>query len=87
MGFCQLYLGTGRHHLDSLRPDADIPGERFVLQVHINEMLGWGDLGFYLCLPWPALGGNSSRVVGTEEQKALLKKKFDSKSPPGPAWP
>ncbi|MDM7994556.1 MAG: acyl-CoA dehydrogenase family protein [Acidobacteriota bacterium] len=79
--FANFIWETGRHHLDSLRPDADIPGERFVLQVHINEMLGWGDLGFYLCLPWPALGGNFIRVVGTEEQKALLKKKFDSKKP------
>ncbi len=47
-----------------------------MLQIHINEMIAWGDLGFYLCLPWQALGGNFIRVIGTEEQKKLLMKKF-----------
>jgi acyl-CoA dehydrogenase len=79
--FARFIWETGRHHLDSLKPDSKIPGERFVLQVHTNEMLGWGDLGFYLCLPWPALGGTFIRVVGTEPQKALLKKKFDNEKP------
>ncbi len=79
--FARFIWDEGRHHLDSLRPDSSIPGERFVLTVHINEMLGWGDLGFYLCFPWPALAGTFIKVVGTEEQKALLAKKFKSEKP------
>jgi acyl-CoA dehydrogenase len=79
--FARFIWDTGRFAMDSLRPDADVPGERFMLQIHINEMIAWGDLGFYLCLPWPALGGNFIRVVGTEEQKALLREKFKSKKP------
>jgi acyl-CoA dehydrogenase len=79
--FANFIWETGRHKLDSLRPDSNIPGERFVLQVQTNEMMGWGDLGFYLSIPWPALGGTFIRVVGTEQQKALLKKKFENEKP------
>ncbi|HTY63717.1 MAG TPA: acyl-CoA dehydrogenase family protein [Acidobacteriota bacterium] len=79
--FANYIWKTARHKLDSLRPDSDIPGERFMLQVHTNEMMGWGDLGLYLCLPWQALGGNFIRVIGTEEQKQLLMKKFHNAKP------
>ncbi len=54
-----------------------------MLQIHTNEMIAWGDLGFYLCLPWQALGGNFIRVIGTEEQKKLLMEKFNH---PNPTW-
>lgn len=81
--FASFIWETARHKLDSLRPDSAIPGERFMLQVHINEMMGWGDLGFYLCLPWQALGGNFIRVIGTKEQKELLMRKFRN---PKPTW-
>jgi acyl-CoA dehydrogenase len=79
--FARFIWDTGRHKLDSLRPDSEIPGERFMLQVHTNEMLGWGDLGFYLCLPWPALAGTFIRVVGTEKQKARLREIFKNTKP------
>lgn len=79
--FARFIWDTARHKLDSLRPDAEIPGERFVLQVHTNEMLAWGDLGFYLCIPWQALGGNFIRVIGTDEQKKLLMRKFRNAKP------
>jgi acyl-CoA dehydrogenase len=81
--FARFIWNTARHKIDSLRPDAVVPGERFMLQIHINEMFGWGDLGLYLCLPWPALGGTFIRVVGTEEQKRLLIGKFHN---PEPTW-
>lgn len=81
--FANFIWNEARHKLDSLRPDSVIPGERFMLQVHINEMMAWGDLGFYLCLPWQALGGNFIRVIGTEEQKKLLMQKFNN---PKPTW-
>jgi acyl-CoA dehydrogenase len=79
--FARFIWDTARKKLDSLRPDAVVPGERFMLQVHINEMFGWGDLGFYLCLPWPALGGTFIRVIGTDEQKTRLMEKFKSDKP------
>jgi acyl-CoA dehydrogenase len=81
--FANFIWDTARHKLDSLRPDSVIPGERFMLQIHTNEMMAWGDLGFYLSLPWQALGGNFIRVIGTEEQKKLLMKKFNH---PKPTW-
>ena len=81
--FARFIWDTARNTLDSLRPDSVIPGERFMLQIHTNEMIAWGDLGLYLCLPWQALGGNFIRVIGTEEQKKLLMKKFNH---PNPTW-
>jgi acyl-CoA dehydrogenase len=79
--FADLIWNTARDSIDSLRPDADVPEERFMLQVHINEMMGWGDLGYYMCLPWPALGGTFIRVVGTEKQKEQVIEKFKSARP------
>ena len=81
--FARFIWDTARNTLDSLRPDSVISGERFMLQIHTNEMIAWGDLGLYLCLPWQALGGNFIRVIGTEEQKKLLMKKFNH---PNPTW-
>ena len=79
--FARFIWDTARKKIDSLRPDAVVPEERFMLQVHINEMLGWGDLGFYLSIPWPALGGTFIKVMGTEEQKANLAQKFKADKP------
>jgi acyl-CoA dehydrogenase len=79
--FSRFIWDTARKKIDSLRPDSIVPGERFMLQIHINEMMGWGDLGFYMALPWQALGGNFIRVIGTDEQKAILAKKFNSDKP------
>lgn len=79
--FARLIWDTARHSIDSLRPDAVVPEERFMLQIHINEMMSWGDLGYYMCLPWPALGGTFIQVVGTEKQKALVKEKFKNTRP------
>lgn len=40
------------------------------------EQLSWGDVGIYLCLPWPALGGSAIEAVGTLEQKERFLKRF-----------
>jgi len=72
---------TARKTLDSLRPGAVFPEEPFMLQIHINEMFSWGDFGFFMCLPFPALGGNAIEVSGTEEQKARLREKFQGDKP------
>jgi acyl-CoA dehydrogenase len=79
--FAKLIWDTARHKIDSLKPDAIVPEERFMLQIHVNEMMSWGDLGYYMCLPWPALGGTFIRVVGTKKQKELVKEKFKNANP------
>jgi acyl-CoA dehydrogenase len=72
---------TARKKLISLRPGAVFPDEPFMLQMHTTEMISWGDFGFFMCLPWPALGGNAIEVSGTEEQKARLRHKFQGDKP------
>ena len=81
--FARFIWDTARKNLDSLMPDAVVPDEPFMLQIHINEMISWGDVGFFMCLPWPALGGNAIQTTGTEEQKKLLMEKFHQ---PKPTW-
>ncbi len=79
--FANLIWNTARKSIDSLGPDAALFDERYMLQFHINEMISWGDIGYYLCLPWPALGGIFIQVVGTEKQKERLREKFKSDRP------
>jgi len=81
--YAQSIWNTARQTLQSLNPRAVVPEEAFMLQVHTNEMISWGDAGFYLCLPWPALGGNAIRVTGTENQKARMTERFQGDAP---AW-
>ncbi len=79
--FARFMWDTARKRLDSLRPGAAVPEEPFMLQTHTTEMLSWGDFGLYMCIPWPALGGNAIMVSGTEEQKSKLREKFQGDAP------
>jgi len=79
--FARFIWDEGRMTLDCLRPWAEVPEEEFMLQIVTTEMISWGDLGFFMCLPWPALGGNAIMVSGTEEQKALVRDKFRGDKP------
>lgn len=79
--FVRFIWNTGRKSLDCLRPGAVVPDEPLMLQMHITEMICWGDFGFFMCLPWPALGGNAIGVSGTEEQKARLRDRFQGDKP------
>lgn len=79
--FARFMWDTARKHLDSLRPGAMVPEEPLMLQMHTTEMLSWGDFGLFMCIPWPALGGNAIMVSGTEEQKAKLREKFQGEAP------
>jgi acyl-CoA dehydrogenase len=72
---------TARKKLHSLDPSVVVPDEPFMLQLHMIEMISWGDAGFFLCLPWPALGGNAIFTTGTEEQKEKLAKRFQGGEP------
>lgn len=40
------------------------------------EMMSWGDVGIYLCLPSAALGGSAIEAVGTPEQKIRFLTRF-----------
>jgi acyl-CoA dehydrogenase len=79
--FARFIWDTGRKTLDSLRPEAVVPEESFMLQMHTTEMISWGDFGMFMCLPWPALGGNAIMVSGTDEQKARLRERFQGDKP------
>jgi acyl-CoA dehydrogenase len=79
--FVRFIWNTGRKTLDSLMPGADVPDESFMLQIHTTEMISWGDVGFFMCLPWPALGGNAIQTTGTEDQKKRLTKRFHGNKP------
>ncbi len=79
--YARFIWDTARKTLTSLRPGADAPDEPFMLQMHTTEMITWGDFGFFMCLPWPALGGNAIGVSGTEEQKTRLKQRFEGNKP------
>lgn len=70
-----------RKKLESLDPAAVVPEEPFMLQVHMIEAISYGDASFFLCLPWPALGGNAIQTTGTPEQKARLTERFQSSNP------
>jgi acyl-CoA dehydrogenase len=72
---------TARRKLESLDPSAIVPEESFMLQLHMIEMISWGDAGFFMCLPWPALGGNAIFTTGTAEQKEKLAKRFQGSKP------
>jgi acyl-CoA dehydrogenase len=79
--FVRYIWDTARKKIDSLMPGAEFPDEPFMLQIHINEMFSWGDVGFFMCLPWPALGGNAIQNTGTEGQKKLLMERFHGDKP------
>jgi acyl-CoA dehydrogenase len=72
---------VARKSIRSLRSDvADMP-ERLMTQIHVNEMISWGDAGLFLATPWPALGGYALLTNGSEAQKARLLSKFDGDKP------
>jgi acyl-CoA dehydrogenase len=79
--YAKFIWDTARKKLESLNPSAVVPDEPFMLQIHMIEMISWGDAGFFMCLPWPALGGNAIQSTGTEEQKEKLVNKFQGSKP------
>ncbi len=79
--FAKYIWNTARKKLESLDPSVVVPEEPFMLQLHMIEMISWGDAGFFMCLPWPALGGNAIFTTGTKEQKDNLAKRFQGSEP------
>lgn len=70
-----------RNVLFGFRPSRTASDEAFMTQVFINETISWGDAGFFLEIPWPALGGYAVKATGTEEQKERFLKRFEGEKP------
>ncbi len=79
--YARFIWNTARKILVCLKPWAASPEEAFMSQILMTEMICWGDFGFFMCLPWPALGGNAIQTTGTEEQKARLRNRFEGDKP------
>jgi acyl-CoA dehydrogenase len=77
--FVKFIWDEARYKLGCLLPGSMDLQEPFMTQIHNLEALAWGDLGLYLCLPWPALGGTAVLATGTEEQIERFLKRFHGK--------
>src|SRR5499433_3023752 len=59
----------------------DGPAERNLAMCVTVEELCWGDVGLYLSMPGPRLGGAAVAAAGTTEQKARFLSRFTSGKP------
>ncbi len=57
------------------------PSERTVRSAVLIEELSWGDVGLYLSIPHPALGGAAVVAAGTPEQKERFLSRFRDGEP------
>ena len=74
--FANFIWKEGRKTLKILAPGEETFEAPFMLQMHVNEMIGWGDMSFYMCLPYPSLGGTAITSTGNESQKKRLIDRF-----------
>lgn len=57
------------------------PRTYYVDFCHMVEMMAWGDVGLYLCIPSSGLGGTAIEAVGTLEQKERFLRRFTEGEP------
>ncbi|MFQ5612624.1 MAG: acyl-CoA dehydrogenase family protein [Anaerolineae bacterium] len=57
------------------------PKTTFVDYCCAVEMMAWGDVAMYLCIPNPGLGGTAVEAVGTLEQKERFLRRFTEGEP------
>ena len=57
------------------------PSERNVRSAILVEELSWGDVGLYLSIPHPGLGGAAVAAAGTPEQKERFLARFRDGEP------
>jgi acyl-CoA dehydrogenase len=57
------------------------PGTAYLRMIFLAEMLSWGDVGQYLCMPHPLLAGSAIEAVGTTEQKLKFLARFGEGDP------
>lgn len=58
------------------KPAKDKPSMAYIRLIALAEMLSWGDVGQYLCMPAPLLAGSAVEAVGTTEQKLKFLTRF-----------
>jgi acyl-CoA dehydrogenase len=57
------------------------PKSYYVDLCFVVEMMAWGDVGLYLCVPNPGLGGTAVESVGTLDQKERFLRRFTEGEP------
>lgn len=50
--------------------------------IHVIETMAWGDVGLYLSIPGPGLGGAAIQAAGTPEQRERFLKRFAESEEP-----
>jgi acyl-CoA dehydrogenase len=82
--------GKPKHTATGLRPPAagtiaresgELPPMGSMALIHVIEALAWGDVGLYLSIPGPGLGGAAVDAAGTPEQKERFLKRFTEGEP------
>lgn len=68
--------GGGEPAASSSNGKSGRPGTQYLRLMMLVEMLSWGDVGIYLCMPSAALGGSAIEAVGTPEQKLRFLSRF-----------
>jgi acyl-CoA dehydrogenase len=63
------------------RESGELPPTGSMTLIHTIEALAWGDVGLYLSIPGPGLGGAAVQAAGTAEQKERFLKRFTEGEP------
>jgi len=74
-------FGDGKQKQEPKEPMDKRPSERNVRSAVLVEELSWGDVGLYLSIPHPGLGGAAVAAAGTPEQKERFLARFRDGEP------
>lgn len=74
-------FGDGKQKQESQEKTDRPPSERNVRSAILVEELSWGDVGLYLSIPHPGLGGAAVAAAGTPEQKERFLARFRDGEP------
>ena len=74
-------FGDGKQKQEPQEKTDRRPSERNVRSAVLVEELSWGDVGLYLSIPHPGLGGAAVAAAGTPEQKERFLARFRDGEP------
>ena len=74
-------FGDGKQKPEPQEKKDRSPSERNVRSAILVEELSWGDVGLYLSIPHPGLGGAAVAAAGTPEQKERFLARFRDGEP------
>jgi len=74
-------FGDGKQKQEPQEKTDRPPSERNVRSAILVEELSWGDVGLYLSIPHPGLGGAAVAAAGTPEQKERFLARFRDGEP------